>query len=298
MSTLEVRNVSKTIGNKQILKDISFSVSSQEVVGIIGPNGAGKSTLFKILTGLTKPSKGEVLLDSHNIHIFNKDIRNNIGFLIESPSLYDELSGYDNINLCLKLHGAIKNNYIDLVCKKLDISNYLNEKVKKYSQGMKQRLGIVCSLIFNPDFVILDEPTNSLDINGIKDIRDFIKFIKNQGKAVIVSSHMLSEIEEICDRSIIISNGSIVDIVTKDANLNNFTENYIITVPFVENLLEILSDEKYTISKDIVEIRIHKDKFNNTLKLLTKNNINILNIESEKNKLESYFLKKVGNNNG
>ncbi|MBS4534636.1 ABC transporter ATP-binding protein [Clostridium sp. D2Q-14] len=297
MTKIQVKNVSKIIRKKDILKEISFTISSGEIIGLIGPNGAGKSTLLKLITGLIKPSLGEVLVNDTNIqNEFNK-VANEIGFLIEEPSLYDRLNAIDNLKLCLKLHSKIDNKYLQYICKGLEINNFLNKKVKNYSMGMKQRLGIACSLIHNPNIIILDEPTNSLDINGIRQIRDLIRDIHDDNKIIIISSHILSEIEEICDRVLVLNNGLLVDDFKNDSIISKDNAFYIIQIESKGKEIDFIKNKAYIIDSDNSQykIKVNKAELNMILDLIVKNGMTIVDIKVENSTLERHFIGRGDN---
>ena len=214
---LETKNLSKNFGNKKILKAINMKIYEGDIVGLIGPNGAGKTTFIKTILNLYKEREGEVFICGINIdQDFEKAILN-VGCVIENPDLYPHLSGYKNIKIVSLLNNIKDDEYIEKIVKLFKLNARIKDKVKKYSLGMKQRLGIVCALIKKPKLLILDEPTNGLDPLGIKELRDIIKNIsEDMNVAVLISSHILSEIENICDRIVIIDNGYIIDEIDID----------------------------------------------------------------------------------
>lgn len=214
---LETKNLSKNFGNKKILKAINMKIYEGDIVGLIGPNGAGKTTFIKTILNLYKEREGEVFICGINIdQDFEKAILN-VGCVIENPDLYPHLSGYKNIKIVSLLNNIKDDEYIEKIVKLFKLNARIKDKVKKYSLGMKQRLGIVCALIKKPKLLILDEPTNGLDPLGIKELRDIIKNIsEDMNVTVLISSHILSEIENICDRIVIIDNGYIIDEIDID----------------------------------------------------------------------------------
>ena len=212
MNILEVSNLSKTIGKKRILKDITFNVKCGEIIGFVGPNGAGKSTFIKTILDLYKPSSGVVKIDGIDVQ---KDFENairNVGAIIENPDMYNSLSGYDNLRLFLMLNGIKDTKRISFAADILKLGNRINDKVKTYSLGMKQRLGIAQAIMKEPKLLILDEPTNGLDPVGIKDLRDIIKILNEKyDMTIFISSHILSELENVCTRIIMIDNGEVIE---------------------------------------------------------------------------------------
>lgn len=206
---IQVSNLSKKYKNFQAVDNLSFTVNKGEIYGFLGQNGAGKSTTIRMLLSLIKPTSGEIKIFGKNISEHRVEILSKTGAVIERPDLYNYLSAYENMKIFSML--ATMPISKQQIFEKLDLVGLLDRKdnkVKTFSQGMKQRLGIAVALLSNPDLVILDEPTNGLDPQGIADIRSLLqKLSKEEGKTIIVSSHLLSEIELIADRMLIIDKG-------------------------------------------------------------------------------------------
>ena len=212
---LNVRNVTKKYGERFAVDNVSFEILEGEIFGLIGPNGAGKTTLIKMITGLAKPTVGDVFICGNNIETdFAKAIQN-VGGIIENPELYSYMSGMDNLKFFASLYPNINQAKINEVVSLVGMENRIYDKVKTYSLGMKQRVGIAQALLHNPKLLILDEPTNGLDPNGIKDMRNFLKDLARQKNiSILVSSHILSEMEQLCDTVGIIDSGKIVELKT------------------------------------------------------------------------------------
>lgn len=210
MEVLKCTNLKKVIKGKIIVENISFSINKGDVVGFLGPNGAGKTTVIKLILGLIKISGGNVEINGFDIQKdFVKAIEK-VGAIVENPDLYMYLSGLDNLKIQANCYKNISRKRINEVIKIVGLENRIKDKVSTYSLGMKQRLGIAEALINNPELLILDEPTNGLDIEGIIEIRNLIKELANQGMAILISSHNLTEIDNLCNRIIAIKNGKIV----------------------------------------------------------------------------------------
>lgn len=209
---LEVRELSKSFHNKKILNNISFQLYEGDIVGLIGPNGAGKTTLMKCLLSLYKKDTGKIEIMGLDTTNHLEDCLKYVGSLIETPCFYERLTGQKNISIIKILHNINDSQYIDSLIKELELDKYINQKVKTYSLGMKERLGLVCSLINKPKLLLLDEPTNGLDPIGIKKLRDYLKMISNEyNTTILISSHNLTEIENICDRVIMLNKGEIIE---------------------------------------------------------------------------------------
>lgn len=220
---IKVRNVSKEINGRKILDNINFDIYEGEIVGLVGPNGAGKSTLLKIMSGLYPNDEGLVEYYSIDLKHNYEKAMSLVGTLIESPDLYKNLSGFDNLELFKSMFKDVDEKRIKEIVEIVEMEKHLGKKFKTYSLGMKERLGIAASLINKPKILILDEPTNGLDPIGVKNVMNLLKEMK--GTTILISSHLLSEIEQLCDRVIFINSGKIVSIKTldKSSNKNNVT---------------------------------------------------------------------------
>ena len=208
---LEVNNLSKSLGRREILHNINLKIYEGDIVGLIGPNGAGKSTLIKTITSLYNINSGNIKICGFDIKKELEDALSKIGCIIESPDLYKDLTGRDNIEIVKMLNNIKDNNYIEEMIDFVKLRDRIDDKVKKYSLGMKQRLALLCALIKKPKLLILDEPTNGLDPKGIKELREMIKRISREDNiSVLISSHILKEVENICDRIVIINEGFII----------------------------------------------------------------------------------------
>ena len=210
---VQIKNVTKKIGKKVIIDDLTFDVHSGEVFGFLGPNGAGKTTTIKMLLGLMSITKGEMYIDGFNVEKdFEKAIAK-VGGIIENPDLYKYLTGYQNLVHFWRMYPDIKRERIDEVIKIVGLEKRIHDKIKTYSLGMRQRLGVAQALLNSPKLLVLDEPTNGLDPAGIHELRNHLRTLaREENIAVIVSSHLLSEMELMCDRVGIIQNGKLVRI--------------------------------------------------------------------------------------
>ena len=293
---LNVKNLSKRYKNKEVLKDINMSVFKGDIYGFIGPNGAGKTTTIKTILGLLRPSKGEVYLDGKDILNSKNQYSVNIGAMIDYPSFYPNLSGYKNLYLyanALDIDKERVNEVLNIV----NLSNDKNKKVCNYSMGMKQRLAVARAFLTNPKLIILDEPTNGLDPEGVKDMRNLIKNLaKTNNTTFIYCSHILNEVENLCNRVAIINKGEIL--VEDDISnlLNGNTEHYEIISKEKNKLKEILKDVTLNIvdSDNGICIEINKGEFNLINNLIVKNDVDIVTISKNTKSLENYFMDKVG----
>ncbi len=203
---LTTKELGKNFKHKRVLDQINLNVPTGKIYCIMGPNGAGKSTLLKIISGIEKPTEGVVTFKDKN---WKREDLKVIGSLIEEPGLFDNLTVEENIKLKLKLH-RVENKNQEQILNTLGFGDHNHEKVKGFSTGMRQRLGIALAFMGNPDLVILDEPTNGLDTFGIHELRELLILEKKQGKTIIIASHMLSEIQKVADRIAILGDGKLL----------------------------------------------------------------------------------------
>ncbi|WP_297988560.1 ABC transporter ATP-binding protein [Anoxybacillus sp.] len=225
--TLVVQNVKKTIGKKEIIKGLSFSLKKGEVFGFLGPNGAGKTTTIRMLVGLIKPTSGKIFVCGYDLQKqFTKAIQH-IGCIVENPELYPYLSGWENLEHFARMLPSIPTTRIQEVVELVGLQNRIHDLVRTYSLGMRQRLGIAQALLGKPTVLILDEPTNGLDPVGIREMRQFIRTLAEQEQlTVLVSSHLLSEIQLMCDRVAIMSKGEVIRIDTVEHLLKEQARTY------------------------------------------------------------------------
>lgn len=214
---LELKNVSKIIGKKRLVDNISFEVYKGEIFGFIGPNGAGKTTTIKMITGLYKISKGEIYIDGIEVRKDFEKALQGVGGIIENPEMYGYMSGRDNLKIFARMHDNVSAERINEVIELVKLGKRIDDKVSQYSLGMRQRLGIAQALLHKPKLLILDEPTNGLDPMGIKELREMLRKLADETEiAVLVSSHLLSEMELMCDRFGIIDEGEFIGVKTKE----------------------------------------------------------------------------------
>ena len=207
---LEINNLSKLFGKKKVLDNINMDIYEGEIVGLVGPNGAGKTTLIKTIISLYKKDFGTIKINGYNIEKEYEKALSNVGFILDTPLLYSDISGRDNLKITEILNKNNTIEYTNDIIKLVKLENKINDKVKNYSIGMKQRLGIANTLLKRPKILIFDEPTNGLDPIGIKDLREILKRLSIENNiGILISSHLLMEIENLCDRVIIINEGKI-----------------------------------------------------------------------------------------
>ncbi|MGV2964243.1 ABC transporter ATP-binding protein [Paenibacillus sp. AGC30] len=209
-SVLSVQHLKKRIGRKWIIKDVTFDVKPGEIFGFLGPNGAGKTTTIRMLVDLIKPTEGKIKVCGYDVNRDPERALKYVGSIVENPEVYTYLTGWENLEHFARMQPGVDNERIQEVVDIVRLDQRIHDKVRTYSLGMRQRLGIAQALLGRPRLLILDEPTNGLDPKGIKELRVFIKQLASEGMAVFVSSHLLSEIQLLCDRVAIISAGRVL----------------------------------------------------------------------------------------
>ena len=295
---LKCENLHKSFRKKEILKDVSLEICSGDILGFIGPNGAGKTTTIKLILGLQKIGSGKVIINGFDIQKnFEKAIAK-VGAIIENPDLYMYMSGYDNLKLISNLYPNVDEARINEVIKLVGLENRINDKVSKYSLGMRQRLGVAQAILHKPNLLILDEPTNGLDPEGIKDLRELlVKLAKDENMGILISSHNLAELESFCNKVSIIKNGVIVETSDLETVKKEASEgNYIIEVDDARKARMVIGDVSSAI--DNTHIQVHSDRENIPfiIKKLVLQDVKIYAIKEDVISLEDAFFKKTGGN--
>ncbi|MCZ8517694.1 ABC transporter ATP-binding protein [Paenibacillus filicis] len=212
-AVVQLQSVTKKIGSKTIVDELSFEVRPGEVFGFLGPNGAGKTTTIRMMVGLISMTGGEVLIKGLSVNRQFEQAMVHVGAIVENPEFYGFMSGYQNLVHFARMMPDVEKTRIDEVVRLVRLENRIHDKVKTYSLGMRQRLGVAQAILHRPAVLVLDEPTNGLDPEGIRELRDYLRQLaREEGLAVIVSSHLLSEMELMCDRVAIIQNGRLLDV--------------------------------------------------------------------------------------
>ena len=292
-TVLEIKNLKKSFGKRKVIDDISLEVKEGEIYGFLGPNGSGKTTTIKMILRLIDNDAGEIKVNGYDTKKQFEKAMDYIGAIVENPDMYRYMTGRDN----LKLHARIRNvdsKRIEEVLELVELKDRADEKVGKYSLGMKQRLGLALTLLHRPKVLILDEPTNGLDPAGIKKLRDILKEIAHkEGVAVFVSSHILSEMQLMCDKVSVLDNGKIVKTEEIANSEEEKTENVEIRVKEVEKAMAILK-EKYEIEANVdknnIEITILTEKLPEVIKELAINDVEIKAVIPKEHTLEDIFF--------
>ncbi|MEH6936260.1 ABC transporter ATP-binding protein [Bacillus sp. JJ664] len=290
-SIVQMKGLTKVIKNKKIVSDLSFDIYEGEVFGFLGPNGAGKTTTIRMMVGLMSITEGDVIINGNSIKTnFEKAVAN-IGAIVENPELYKFLSGYDNLMQYARMVKGITKEKIDEVVELVGLTSAIRSKVKTYSLGMRQRLGLAQCLLHDPKVLILDEPTNGLDPAGIREMRDYLqKLTREKGMAVIVSSHLLSEMEMMCDRIGIIQKGELVGVQTVNELINEESQTYIVEVSDVSASQKVLSKYSVDINESDIYVQASREDVPEMIEKLVHAGIKIYGIKVNSKTLEDRFL--------
>lgn len=294
---LSVKDLTKSFGKRKAVDSLSFEIKEGEIFGFLGPNGAGKSTAIKSMLSLIKPDSGDIEIFGKSISKNHNSALTGVGALVERPDFYEYLTAEKNLSILAKMDRA-PSTRITEVLKIVGLEDRRKDKVKAYSQGMKQRLGIAQALLSNPKLLILDEPTNGLDPRGMKEVRDLIRNLAEEGITILLSSHILHEIEQVCTSMAIINLGKLIKIggVTELLKLSDtfITEVHAKPMKKAISVMEKLSYISEIQSSDsIIKIRVAYDNLKEVSKALIKNGIEVSAI-IPRSSLEDYFLSLTG----
>ena len=297
MKVLEVKGLKKRLGKREIIKDISFSVEEGEIFGFLGPNGAGKTTTIRMLVGLINPNGGNISICGHELKNDTENALKEVGAVVENPELYKYLSGRENLMQIARIRNIPKTQ-VDETIKLVGLENRIDDKVRKYSLGMKQRLGLAASLLSNPKLLILDEPTNGLDPSGILDFREVVKkAAKERGMAVFISSHILSEVQHLCDRVAFINHGTIKS-VENVMNESMETDTDIICLKLLQEIdtnkllsIDYINSARKT--DDGIEIILLSNKTPELIKYLVNSNYDVQEVFKIRKGLEQRYMELV-----
>lgn len=299
-TVLEIKNVSKYFGRKKIIDNITLDVKEGEIYGFLGPNGAGKTTTIKMALGLLSIDEGNIIINGNDIKKHFEKAMENIGGIVENPDMYNYMTGRDNLKLYARIRN-VKKERIDEVIKLVDMEKAADQKVGKYSLGMKQRMGLALTLLHSPKVLILDEPTNGLDPVGIKSLRNILKNIAKEEKtAIFVSSHIIGEMQAMCDKIAMIKEGKIIKISDIDTLLKH-SENdkveCVVKAKQLDKAFKLIKDELTDeVKKDDKEItfKINKEDISKITKLLVSNDVDVESITEKETTLEDIFFDTTG----
>lgn len=303
-TVLSVNQVSKKIGGKLLVNRLSFDIHKGEIVGLLGPNGAGKTTTIRMIVGLISMSEGDIFVMDKSIRRNFTEAIAHIGGIIENPEFYRHMSGYDNLKQYQRMAERITEERIMEVAKLVGLEQALHKRVKAYSLGMRQRLGIAQALLHRPSILILDEPTNGLDPAGIREMRDYLKQIaRDEGIAILVSSHLLSEMELMCSRVIVIQQGELVTVrsleehqsETEYAKLKLRVDDAVRAKERLQRMEEVIITGIALESKEIA-VTVRERYIPRMVQALGEERIGLYRMEESRESLEDEFLKWTGGN--
>ncbi|WP_210146074.1 ABC transporter ATP-binding protein [Staphylococcus sp. GDY8P55P] len=299
-TVIKTTNLSKIYGEQKSVDQLSITVNQGEIYGFLGRNGAGKTTTIRMLLGLIRPTYGQIEIFGENLFKNQKRILRRIGSIVEAPGFYENLTAKENLLINAKIIGVHKKNAIDEALEIVGLQNENKKLVGKYSLGMKQRLGIARALLHDPELLILDEPTNGLDPIGIKEMRRLIKSLAAERNiTILISSHILSEIEQLADHMGIIHEGKLLEEIGID-HLRKRNRKYLEFQVSNDNKATMLLEEHFNIfdyevyDEGMVRVYSHLGEQGTINRMFVQNDINVLKIKMSEDRLEDYFERLVG----
>ncbi|MGG3469305.1 ABC transporter ATP-binding protein [Neobacillus pocheonensis] len=292
---VELKDVTKVIKGRTIIDHISFQVNKGEVFGFLGPNGAGKTTTIRMIVGLMGITSGDIMIGGASIKTEFEAAVRHVGAIVENPEMYKFLTGNQNLVHYARMTKGITKEKIAETVELVGLTNRIHDKVKTYSLGMRQRLGLAQCLLHDPQVLILDEPTNGLDPAGIREIRDYVRQLaREKNMAVIVSSHLLSEMEMMCDRIGIIQNGKLIDVQLVQEFVQSTGVSYELEVVPSDKALALikssLPNTQATRSRNGISVELSKEDIPNLIKMLVNEEIQVFGIKEVAKTLEDRFL--------
>lgn len=293
-NVLELSNIWKRIGKKMIIKNVAFSVGKGQVVGLLGPNGAGKTTLIRVIVALMQLDQGNIMINGESLTKNYKEAIQHVGAIVENPEFYNYMTGYDNLMQYARMaKKEISAAQIQKVVKAVHLEEHINQKVKTYSLGMRQRLGVAQALLHQPALLVLDEPMNGLDPKGMREFREMILGLRDEGIGVLISSHQLSDIELIADRLVIIQKGEVTHRVSMDEIHHGQGQSVVIETTDNHKALELLQRAGF---EQVQEEKCHliitsaTDERAKIAQVIVNGDIGLLEMTMKQNSLEDVFL--------
>jgi ABC-2 type transport system ATP-binding protein len=300
-AVVQLEEITKVIGNRTIIDQLSFELYPGEVVGFLGPNGAGKTTTIRMIVGLMTPTSGKIFIQGIDVSQEFEQAIQHVGAIVENPELYKYMSGYKNLLHYARMVDGVTEDRIAEVIELVGLQNRIEQKISTYSLGMRQRLGLAQALLHHPSLLILDEPTNGLDPAGIREFRDYLRMVaEKENVCVLVSSHLLSEIELMCDRTLIIQNGKLIGEKAIQKEVKSSEEKKQIVQfqvsPMKEAASVLQTNDISAVHSDETsfEVEVARDEVPDLVKKLVAANIAIFGIETRVKSLEDEFLEITG----
>ena len=303
-AVLQIKNLSKSFGNRKVLDNITFNAYRGQVLGFVGPNGAGKTTTIKTVMGFIARDSGEILIDGLDVVKNYEKCMGMLGGIVENPQMYNSLSGRVNLEMYARLHDGVERGRIDEVVRLVGLENRINEPIHKYSLGMKQRLGLAQAILHRPSILIMDEPTNGLDPAGIRQMRDIFTYLaRSENTAVIVSSHMLSELEHMCDRFVVINRGVIVaeddkrPFIEKLGGVNAYRFTVDDPAGAADALIALGTECKIDVSDGYFDIECARKSLPDVNRFLSAKGFSVYEVQHITHSLEDAYLALLGGGN-
>lgn len=291
---LNVANLSKRVGRKVIIQDASFTVESGKVTGLLGPNGAGKTTIIRMLVGLMSHDKGSIQIVGHSLSENFKEAMAHVGAIVENPEFYNYMTGLDNLKQYMRMSKkTISEEKLMQVIKSVHLENNIDQKVKTYSLGMRQRLGVAQAIIHEPELLLLDEPMNGLDPKGMREFREMIQGLKVQGVGVLISSHQLSDMELLCDELVIVQKGEITYVGPMNRTDTENSLTILLETDQQEKAQAFLKAKGYpvTLEETYLKIELAEDTRTLLIKQLVEAGFGIKEVSVHVDSLEENFLR-------
>ncbi|HET7629445.1 MAG TPA: ABC transporter ATP-binding protein [Bacillales bacterium] len=297
-TVLELKGLTKRIGKKLIVDDLSFTIRKGEIFGLLGPNGAGKTTTIRMIVGLISKTGGSVSVNGMDTDTHKIEAMSEMGAIVENPEMYKFLTGYKNLKHFARMtRTKISDERIMDIVRLVELESAIHKKVKTYSLGMRQRLGVAQAVLHSPSLLILDEPTNGLDPQGIYDFREYLRKLTKEGISVLISSHLLSEMQLMCDRVAIIQDGRLINVSTV-AELTDHSTNTEMLVDIevddpeqaAQSLSEWTGESEVSAAGNIITAALQRETIPKANAALVKAGIAVYGIRIRKNSLEDKFL--------
>lgn len=292
---VRLQGVSKIISSRSLVSDLTLDISPGQVFGFLGPNGAGKTTTIRMMVGLMSISKGDILISGHSVkNEFEKAI-SQVGAIVENPEMYKFLTGYQNLVHFARMSPGVTKERITETIERVGLTARIHDKVKTYSLGMRQRLGVAQAILHRPKLLVLDEPTNGLDPQGIRELRDYLRLLTHEeGITVFVSSHLLSEMELMCDTVAIIQNGKLIDVRNlRDEQGSDALIEVAFEVNEAERAVQLLEGEA-VIQGNVIVMSLSREQIPEVNARLVREGVQVYGIRSVTRTLEDQFLQVTG----
>lgn len=291
---VRMQGVSKVISSRYLVRDLTLDILPGQVFGFLGPNGAGKTTTIRMMVGLISISEGDIQIAGHSVKYEFEEAIREVGAIVENPEMYKFLTGYQNLLHFARMSPGVTKERIEEAIELVGLTHRIHDKVKTYSLGMRQRLGVAQAILHRPKLLILDEPTNGLDPQGIRELREYLRRLcEEEGTTVFVSSHLLSEMELMCDTVAVIQNGNLIDVrnVREEGELTS--SEYVFEVSDLSTASRLAGSEG-RVEQGKLYISGTRDEAAALNALLVQNNVKVYGIRARKSTLEDQFIALTG----